>query len=227
MKRIAILGGTFNPTHIMHIRPAVEVKEAFNIDRIDFVPCATPPHKEENGLLSFELRNRMIRAAINRYPNFRVNELEAERSGPSYTYDTLQDYKKNEGICELFFIMGSIDLPTLVDWHKGLELINHTNIIVLARSDADEKQFNTLCPQYWPEHTALSPTGNITAGYTVGQHNIYFLQQPRIDVSATLIRKRWMQDRDVSYLVPDSVHKIMHDYADIITECWGDTKNCS
>ncbi|OBQ57667.1 nicotinate-nucleotide adenylyltransferase [Halodesulfovibrio spirochaetisodalis] len=227
MKRIGILGGTFNPTHIMHIRPAVEVEETFNLDRVDFVPCATPPHKTEAGLLSFELRNRMIRAAINRYPNFSVNELEAERSGPSYTYDTLQHYKKNEGECELFFIMGSIDLPTLPDWHKGLELIEHTNIIVLARSDADVEEFNTLCPQYWPELELLPPAENVTAAYSMGSNSIYFLPQPRIDVSATLIRERWMQDRDISYLVPDSVHKIMHDYADIITECWGEKRICS
>lgn len=227
MKRIGILGGTFNPTHIMHIRPAVEVNEAFRLDRIDFVPCATPPHKTENGLLSFELRNRMIRAAINRYPTFTVNELEVERSGPSYTYDTLQHYKETEGECELFFIMGSIDLPTLADWHKGLELIDHANIIVLARSDADVEMFNTLCPQYWPDLELLPPAGNVAAAYSLGDHNIYFLPQPRIDVSATLIRERWLQDRDISYLVPDSVLKIMNDYADIITECWSDKRNCN
>jgi nicotinate-nucleotide adenylyltransferase len=226
MKRIGILGGTFNPPHIMHIRPAVEVNEAFRLDRIDFVPCATPPHKTENGLLSFELRNRMIRAAINRYPTFTVNELEVERSGPSYTYDTLQHYKETEGDCELFFIMGSIDLPTLADWHRGLELIDHANIIVLARSDADVEMFNSLCPQYWPNLELLPPAGNVAAAYSLGTHNIYFLPQPRIDVSATLIRERWLQDLDISYLVPDSVLKIMGDYADIITACWSDERNC-
>lgn len=226
MKRIGILGGTFNPTHIMHIRPAVEVEEAFSLDRVDFIPCATPPHKAEDGLLSFELRNRMIRAAINRYPKFTVNELEAERSGPSYTYDTLQSYKEAEDECELFFIMGSIDLPTLPDWHKGLELIEHANIIVLARSDSDVEEFNKLCPQYWPDLELLPPAGNVEAAYSLGEHNIYFLPQPRIDVSATLIRERWMQDRDISYLVPDSVLKIMNDYADVITACWNDEKKC-
>lgn len=210
----------------MHIRPAVEVNEAFRLDRIDFVPCATPPHKTENGLLSFELRNRMIRAAINRYPTFTVNELEVERSGPSYTYDTLQHYKETEGDCELFFIMGSIDLPTLADWHRGLELIDHANIIVLARSDADVEMFNSLCPQYWPNLELLPPAGNVAAAYSLGTHNIYFLPQPRIDVSATLIRERWLQDLDISYLVPDSVLKIMGDYADIITACWSDERNC-
>ena len=204
----------------MHVRPAVEVEEEFSLDRIDFVPCATPPHKAESGLLPFDLRTRMLRAAINRYSNFHINELESERSGPSYTFDTLQLYKETEGECELFFIMGSIDLPTLPDWHKGLELLEHTNIIVLARSDSEVEEFNKLCPQYWPDIELLPPSGDVAAAYSNGINSIYFLPQPRIDVSATLIRERWLQDRDISYLVPDSVLKIMHDYGDIITTCW-------
>ena len=222
MKRIGILGGTFNPTHIMHVRPAVEVAEEFGLDRIDFVPCATPPHKTESGLLPFALRTRMLRAAINRHATFAINELENDRSGPSYTYDTLQEYKTSEEECELFFIMGSIDLPTLPDWYKGLELLEHTNIIVLARSDSDVEEFNTLCPQYWPEIELLPPSGDVAAAYSNGTHSIYYLPQPRIDISATLIRERWLEDRDISYLVPDSVLKIMHDYGDVLTECWSD-----
>ena len=226
MKRIGILGGTFNPTHIMHIRPAIEVDEAFRLDRIDFVPCATPPHKAASGLLSFALRTSMIEAAIQDYPKFHINLLENDRSGPSYTYDTLHHYKETEGECELFFIMGSIDLPTLPDWHRGFELIDNAHIIVLARSDADVEQFSELCPSYWPNAELLPPAGNVTSAYSLGNHNIYFLPQPRIDISATLIRERWLKGRDISYLVPDSVHSIMNEHKTAIDDCWSQQANC-
>ena len=91
---IILCGGGFNPSQYGHRRLAVGVFEAIRPDRVDFIPSANPPHKPGLGLLPFEMRVAILRAVCARYPRFYVNTLEAEREGPSYTCDTLREYRK-------------------------------------------------------------------------------------------------------------------------------------
>ena len=85
----AILGGSFNPPHVGHLRLAVEAREALGdlVRGVDMVPCAQPPHKKTGHLLPFELRAAMLEAALAPLPWLRCNRLEALRDGPSYTWD--------------------------------------------------------------------------------------------------------------------------------------------
>ena len=120
----AILGGSFNPPHVGHLRLAIEAAEALSslTDGVDLIPCAVPPHKAMTGMLPFDLRARMLEASIADLPFLRCNRLEGQRQGPSYTWDTLLAYREAAPDTELYFILGSPDFALLPTWHRGLEL---------------------------------------------------------------------------------------------------------
>lgn len=221
MQRVGILGGTFNPVHIGHIRPAIEVFEALHPDTIDLLPCATPPHKTAGLLLPFELRVQLLAAAAEPFPFLRINDMENTRSGPSYTYDTLLAYKTAAPENEHFFILGSGDFFTLPNWHKGLELTDLANIVVLPRSGNDINAFHAKMGIFWPDAVSEKAKAPLAAVYRLPSgHKIYFLPQPRLDISATLIRERWLAGKDVTYLVPGPVLQIMQAHRDAITCHW-------
>ncbi len=221
MQTIGILGGTFNPVHIGHIRPAIEVYETFLPDRIDLLPCSSPPHKTDSLLLPFELRVQMLRAASAPFPFLNVNSVENTRPGPSYTYDTLQDYRSRNPHDRIFFILGAADFLTLPDWHRGMQLTDLTDIVVLPRSGKDLDAFHDITHTFWPGAAPCNAKAPLAAVYRLPSgHSIHFLPQPRLDISATLIRERWLAGRDVTYLVPSAVCSIMEEHRDIITKRW-------
>jgi len=91
--RIGILGGTFNPVHIAHLRIAEEVMERFDLARVLFVPAATPPHKPLAGDLPFALRHQMVKLAIAGNSSFTVSDIEGIREGKSYSIDTIHAFR--------------------------------------------------------------------------------------------------------------------------------------
>ncbi|MBE9580427.1 MAG: adenylyltransferase/cytidyltransferase family protein, partial [Proteobacteria bacterium] len=88
--RLGLFGGTFNPIHIGHLRAAVEVREAFNLDKLLLIPSATPPHKNAGDIASAEERLEMVRLAVKGTPYLEASDVELARSGLSYTIETLQ-----------------------------------------------------------------------------------------------------------------------------------------
>ena len=88
--KIGILGGTFNPIHNAHLRIAEESRDLFGLERVIFIPAATPPHKPSVGELSFASRLEMVRLATADNPHFAVSDMEGVRGGRSYSIDTLR-----------------------------------------------------------------------------------------------------------------------------------------
>lgn len=221
MQHISILGGTFNPVHIGHIRPAVEVFETLRPDYIDLLPCASPPHKTDANLLPFDLRVDMLTAAAAPFPFLHINCIEQSRPGPSYTYDTLTEYRKRYPGCRLSFILGAGDFLSLSTWHKGKQLTDLADIVVLPRSGKDIEAFHDSTHAYWPGAEPQKTSAPIAAAYRLPSgHTIHFLPQPRLDISATLIRERWLAGRDITYLVPRAVRDIMYANKERINCCW-------
>lgn len=113
--KIGILGGTFNPVHIAHLRIAEEVRERFELDRVIFVPAATPPHKPLAGDLPFAIRHRMVSMAIAGNPSFTVSEIEGKRAGKSYSIDTIHAFREEYPDDELSSLsLGAIPSATSV-----------------------------------------------------------------------------------------------------------------
>ena len=138
MERIGLFGGTFNPIHLGHLRAADEVRKKFPLDRIDFIPCATPPHKEPDGLAEAVDRLEMIRLAIADYPRFNVSDVEVSRPGPSFTIDTVRCYKSHLAVeTDLYLIMGFDAFLEIHTWRSYLDLLTLISFIVMARPGKD------------------------------------------------------------------------------------------
>src|SRR6185436_2360313 len=116
LPRVAAFGGSFNPIHYGHLLLADEVLELLGLDRVLFVPAASPPHKPAGQLAPAADRFEMVRLAIAPHPRFAVSDLELRRSGPSYTVDTLQALAADGD--ELFLVIGSETFLDLLSWRE-------------------------------------------------------------------------------------------------------------
>ncbi|MDR2727132.1 MAG: nicotinate-nicotinamide nucleotide adenylyltransferase, partial [Deltaproteobacteria bacterium] len=133
--RVGILGGTFNPVHVGHLRLAIEAAERLNLDRVVLMPAHTPPHKDRADLLPFALRVELLQAAVEHSPILSVTELEAELPPPSYTWNSLAAWKSRRPDDLGVFILGAEDFANLNTWHRGLELPTLMDLAVMARAD--------------------------------------------------------------------------------------------
>jgi nicotinate-nucleotide adenylyltransferase len=131
--KIGILGGTFNPVHIAHLRIAEEVRERFDLARVLFVPAATPPHKPLAGDLPFALRHRMVEMAIAGNPFFLVSDIEGIREGKSYSIDTIHALRGEFPNDELFFVIGSDSFLDIGTWRSYEAIFALCNIVVVER----------------------------------------------------------------------------------------------
>lgn len=219
---IAILGGSFNPLHVGHLRLAIEVHEALGaeLSRVDILPCAHPPHKKAFNLLPFPLRVAQIRAACAPYAWLHCNAMEGERETMSYTWDTLGIYRQREPGKELFFVLGSQDYRLLPSWHRGLELPARCTLVVVPRGVFPPQRFVEETRRLWPEASAGSELPCGGSSMRVGKGRILCLPVPWLDVSASLIRARWQSGRCVDGLVPESVLELLEKNRAQIREHW-------
>lgn len=237
MRSIGLLGGSFNPIHIGHLRLAMEIIEIMRPHRLDLIPCAEAPHKSAKGMLPFALRCELAQCAVNSMeqawkqkkaihhtshtPYLTVNSLEGQRSGPSYTWDTLQHYTKYETDARPFFVLGGEDFTALPQWFRGLEIPEIADIIVVPRDGANSESFEHSMRTHWPQAVAAPhaylqdtlgpitlPPSSLIYAMQSGHHCIY-LPVPRLEISATLLRKKWLSNHDLSFLLPFPVINIL------------------
>lgn len=225
-----ILGGTFNPLHIGHLRLAIGASEMLSdfVDQVDFVPAFFPPHKRMRGVLPFSTRVDIIKTVIRDIPNFYCNDLESSRPGPSYTYDTLKLYNKLYESENLYFLIGSPDFELLATWHKGLELVKFANLIIVPRGTFRTEDFLNTIKQFWNEdkfeqikfNARLCNKGESLCVSLPNAKSIYYLPLPFLDISSSLIRELWLAGKSIAYLVPDVEAVILEKRKKYIAECW-------
>ncbi len=178
-KKVGLLGGTFNPPHIGHLIMANEVLEACQLDEVRFLPNRIPPHKELEFSVPVAKRIEMVELAIQDHPHFTIERIESERSGPSYTYDTIQLLRDREPEVDFYFIIGGDMVEYLPKWNNINELKHMVRFVGVNR------------PQYpIPE---------------VNLEDIIFVTIPGIDLSSSLIRERLKNGESVRYLIPFDV----------------------
>ena len=219
MKKIGVLGGSFNPVHNGHLRLALEAAELLGLDRVDMVPAARPPHKSARGLLGFEVRVRLIEAAVSGLACLGVNTLEAERPGPSYTCHTLQAYRALFPGDEIFFILGTGDLFTLPEWFNGLALPDLANLAVGSRPDVSGalSRLREFVGQHWPD--AVPENTGIGWRFPSG-HRLLSLEIPLLDISSSDVRERWRNGRSIRGLVPESVEQVLSGLGSEVLTAW-------
>ncbi len=204
---LGILGGTFNPIHLAHLRLAEEVREVCALDRVLFIPAATPPHKAVAEEVSFSRRLAMVEAAIADNPYFAVSDLEGRRSGKSYSVHTLELLRTSYPADELYFIIGQDSFCDLSSWREYPRLFELAHLVVVARpgvAQGDPLQQlpvairNDFCYDFSLKKL-LHRSGT----------TVIFLQETLLDISSTAIRRLVTAGRSVRYLVPPVVESYL------------------
>jgi nicotinate-nucleotide adenylyltransferase len=132
-KKIGVYGGTFDPIHCAHLILAREALEKLGLEQIIFVPAAISPHKLTQTPTLAAARVEMLRAAIEGEAQFSIDELELNRPPPSYTFDTITEFKRRSPHDHIFYLIGSDNLPRLETWHRFDELRELVQFVVLHR----------------------------------------------------------------------------------------------
>lgn len=185
MKRIGIMGGTFNPIHMGHINIALAAYKQYELDKVLFIPSGNPPHKRGHVLASDEDRYNMVCLAVEPYPFFEASRLEIDREGYSYTYETLTELRGLYTQSELYFIIGADSLFYLEDWKKPESILRNAAILVANREDSDDLKLN--------EHIKLVTT--LYGG------RISIIDVTKTDISSTQVRTGTFDEQ----LVPSDV----------------------
>ena len=187
MKRIGILGGTFNPIHLAHLYIAYEAKEQLNLDTIIFMPAGNPPHKKNKAILDSEYRYDMVKKAIEKYDGFEISDYEIQKCGFSYTYETVRDLKTDD--TELFFIAGGDSLMDIEKWVKPEEIFKYCNLVIFNRGKLDleilKRQKKILEDKY--------------------NGKIILLDVVDIDISSSMIRERLEEGKKVDFFLPQEI----------------------
>lgn len=181
MSKIGIIGGTFNPIHNGHIGIAKAAYDQYALDEIWFMPNHIPAYKNENEVLSGELRMDMIRLAIQNYPHFYLSDYELKRTGKTYTYQTLEklsvDYPGNS----FYFIMGADSLFYFEQWKHPETIVKRAKILVALRDDKGI-------------HEVKEKISALSRIY--GNDIFYFIKTSGYDCSSSRIRDAIFHNRD-------------------------------
>jgi nicotinate-nucleotide adenylyltransferase len=224
MARMLIVGGTFNPVHTGHLRLAIEASEAVQCDHVSWLPSYAPPHKNDGGILPFGLRLEILRAATAGFPNFSVSDIECRLGGASFTWDTLQAFAALHPATEFFFVLGQEEFARMPKWYRGQDVPLLTGIVVAARTGLDVAAFQHVVESTWPDgRPANPPAGSPSAYRLAAGHEVILLPLPRLEISASLVRHRWLEGRDIRLLVPDAVEAILQTHGDLVTAVWNES----
>jgi len=204
MKRIGLLGGTFNPIHNGHLAVAQVAYEKLRLDKIIFIPSYLPPHKNRKNVLSADYRYNMVALAIKRYSAFKVSSVEIQRKGKSYTIDTLRFLeKKYDCNTKFFFIIGEDSLETLHAWKRIDELLTIATFVAVNR----HKLANKDVP--FKKKMDLMDILEVSLELKEKIKNVRMLKMPVLDISSNEIRRRIASNKEVQYLMPEEVFKFI------------------
>jgi nicotinate-nucleotide adenylyltransferase len=195
--RVGIFGGTFDPVHIGHLNVAEQCREQGALEQVWFVPAPQPPHKLDRVITPFGQRVEMLALAIAGHPAFRIDDLEKDRPGPSYTFETLEELHRRHPEHDFQLLVGSDCLPDLPKWRQPGRILELAKLLVVARPG-------------WP----VLPDEEVRASLGLTREatvRIQPIQVPLIDLSSTDLRQRVAEGRSVRYLVPRPVECYIHD----------------
>jgi nicotinate-nucleotide adenylyltransferase len=203
--RLGLIGGTFNPIHLGHLRSAEEVADAFGLERVVFVVSAVPPHKEPQGIIDVDHRLRMVRLALSGNPRFVASDLEVRRAGRSYTVDTLRYFRRRVGnAADIYFIIGMDAFSEITAWREYGELFRLSHFVVTDRPTDKEKDPKPTLPEGLGGVFSAGEGGCLVHAFGT---RVYFHDITALDISATAIRGLVKDNRSIRYLVPDRVRR--------------------
>ena len=195
--RLGLFGGTFDPVHFGHLLLAEQCREQCELDEVWFLPSGSPPHKDDAEITAARHRVGMLELAIAGHECFRVNEMELQREGPTYTVDTLQALTDERLDDELTFLIGADSLRDLPTWREPQRILELATIVAVNRPDRDITDATRL----------TDCLGEAAA------ERIRIINMPGIDLSATDIRGRLAAGRSIRFMTPRAVEAYIEQHA--------------
>lgn len=204
IKKIGIMGGTFNPIHLAHLMLAQRALTECQLDKILFIPSGQPKYKQNDCILSKRLRLEIVGEAVKDNADFEISTIDLDRNGNTYTVDTLDELKSIEPDSELFFIMGADSLLSIEKWYRYEDVLKKCTVIAAARPGQNNDILSNKAQTLEREHDA----------------KIIIIDMPLMDISSTEIRKRFCDGLSIRYMVPDRVLKVLKDNYEEVKAVW-------
>jgi nicotinate-nucleotide adenylyltransferase len=201
-KRVGVLGGTFDPIHYGHLRPALELTEDLNLDAMMLIPNHRPVHRDQPQATTAQRLSMLELAVVDTV--LQVDDREARREQPSYSVDTLQAMHDEHPHCSLVFCMGEDAFSSFDRWHRWERILEIANIVVMERPESQvsmwgqqliERQCRAVGSRI--EH---APSG------VIERHPV-----TQLAISATSIRDKILRGLSIRYLVPEPVREYIRD----------------
>lgn len=194
MKKIGIMGGTFNPIHYGHLFLAENAYEQIGFDKVLFMPSKNPPHKAKPEEVTEQQRVEMVSIAIADNPHFELSTLELHREGLTYTADTLTLMKQKNPEDEYYFIIGADSLFMMQDWKDPQTIFNLCTVVVAGRDNVEAEKM-------------MEQSQYLKRIYNA---NILMIHMPTIQIASAVIRERIAENKSIRYYVPDNVMEYIH-----------------
>jgi nicotinate-nucleotide adenylyltransferase len=191
---IGIMGGTFDPIHYGHLIIAEESRIEFGLDKVFFVAAGDPPHKKDYDVSDTAHRRAMTLLAISSNPLFEASDIEMERSGPSYSVDTIEQFSKTMGKgTEFYFITGADAIFEILTWHEPHRLRSMCRFIAATRPGYHLEELKQRLPAEFLDQ-------------------ITFLEIPGVHISSTGLRERVRMGKSIKYMVPEAVENYIYSH---------------
>jgi nicotinate-nucleotide adenylyltransferase len=204
--RVGIFGGTFDPIHCGHLSLAEQAKKLAQLDQVLFITSVLPPHKTYTTHANFLDRHAMVALALAGQKDFIPSSLEFERSGKSYSVDTIRHFRETlPPDSALFFLIGLDAFVDISTWKEHNHLLNLCDFLVFSRPGFDGSQLYEKLPAEW--------VGQIHDGFHFSpqpgtqKHGVFCINSLQNPLSATVIRDRIKHGKSVQDMVPPAVEE--------------------
>jgi len=194
LKRLGVIGGTFDPPHYAHLVLAETARVQLHLDRVLFAPARKPPHKIVRPISPVHHRVAMVEAAIADNPAFALSRADLDRPGPNYTVRTLALLQQEFPEAELFFLIGGDSLSELHAWRDPAGIVQRARLAVMRRPgwEVDLETLERAVPGI--------------------RERLHWLDVPMLDISSTDLRRRVHDGLPIRYLVPPAVEEYIREH---------------
>ena len=196
MRKVGIMGGTFDPIHIGHLILGENAYLQFGLDKVVFMPSGNPPHKKERDGGTDLQRMDMVKLAIASNTHFEISDIEMNEEGYTYTYRTLEKLVKEHPDTEYHFIIGADSLFYFDTWKNPQRIADACTLVVATRNHTSDEKLDEKIEFVRKRFNA----------------NIEKLDTENIDCSSSQIRSWIKEGHTVKYYVPDTVINYIHTY---------------
>lgn len=198
---IGVLGGTFDPIHLGHLRPALEIFEQLLLDELRFIPSANPPHRWQPEA-SPEHRLKMVKLAVKNVDGFVVDDREYHREGASYTVDTLASIREEIGDKKpLCMLIGMDAFEHFTTWHDWQGILKLAHIVISSRPGTVQVESND-----WMKGRVTQSVKDLQEA-SAGK--LFFAEVSQLEISATYIRKQILEGKSSLYTTPVKVSEFI------------------